>query len=121
VLDQSEALRGSNIESEDQKRIKETIERCIVCTTVFGSLDDVIGFDDAKADIIDSLMLPIEVPSAFKLGVKQNNMFLLYGLPGIQNNADMSAHSLSTQKYILYCIKIQEWESHFLPELLLVT
>jgi ATP-dependent 26S proteasome regulatory subunit len=62
--------------------VQAVIERCITGTEGFGSLESVVGFQKPKEDIIASLVLPIEVPSAFSSGIRHNNMFLLYGLPG---------------------------------------
>jgi len=72
--------------SEDEmhkKRVDDAIES-MICASVtnFKSLDEIKGFQGAKDEIVRSLLLPHEIPDAF-LHVKNNNMFLLYGLPGI--------------------------------------
>jgi hypothetical protein len=42
----------------------------------------ITGFEEAKSDIITSLLLPFQVQHTFAYGIRQNNMFLLHGLPG---------------------------------------
>jgi hypothetical protein len=62
-------------------RIQSLVDGCITCTDEFTGLDTVVGFEKPKEDISSSLILPFEVPTAFDKGRKENNMFLLYGLP----------------------------------------
>jgi len=44
--------------------------------------DDVGGLADAKEDILQTVMLPIEKPHLFKSGVAQRSGLLFYGPPG---------------------------------------
>ncbi|THH31360.1 hypothetical protein EUX98_g2823 [Antrodiella citrinella] len=46
------------------------------------SWDDVGGIADAKADILDTIQLPLEHPELFAAGMKKRSGILLYGPPG---------------------------------------
>ncbi|TCD67646.1 peroxisomal assembly protein [Steccherinum ochraceum] len=46
------------------------------------SWDDVGGIADAKADILDTIQLPLEHPELFAVGMKKRSGILLYGPPG---------------------------------------
>jgi hypothetical protein len=67
--------------SDEEQRIEDLIIGCTLDPTTLGCLKDITGFEDAKSDIITSLLLPFQVPHASSYGIRQNNMFLLYGLP----------------------------------------
>jgi len=81
-LEISKHSKAEKLKESSGGRIQETISSTISQTDAFGNLEDVIGYATAKVDIARSILLPFEVPEAFQFGVKSNNMFLLYGLPG---------------------------------------
>lgn len=74
-------LKNVNVQSNDNELDKGIIESIIVEKTNV-KWDDIVGLEEAKKSLNESLIMPIKFPNFFKGNVQPWKGILLYGPPG---------------------------------------